>query len=65
VAVVGAGEHQVPMAGAITPAEEDKAAHDADLQRERCLIFVACTRAREDLYVSWHGHPSPFLTPLL
>ncbi|MGI8333677.1 UvrD-helicase domain-containing protein [Actinomadura scrupuli] len=65
VAVLGASEHQVPMASAITPAAEDKAMHDADLQRERCLIFVACTRAREDLYVSWHGHPSPFLTPLL
>lgn len=65
VAVLGAGEHQVPMASAITPEKEDKAIHDADLQRERCLIFVACTRAREDLYVSWHGSPSPFLIPLL
>jgi superfamily I DNA/RNA helicase len=65
VAVVGAGEHQIPMAGAVTPVEEDKAFHAAGMQRERCLIFVACTRAREDLYVSWHGHPSPFLTPLL
>jgi superfamily I DNA/RNA helicase len=33
-----------------------------DAQRERCLLFVACTRAREDLAASWHGRPSPFLT---
>ncbi|GAA2071515.1 3'-5' exonuclease [Actinomadura alba] len=65
VAVIGAGEHQMPMAGAVTPVEEDKSLHAADLQRERCLIFVACTRAREDLHVSWHGNPSPYLTPLL
>lgn len=28
---------------------------------ERCLLFVACTRARDGLYVSWSGEPSPFL----
>jgi len=65
VAVVGAGEHQLPPAGVVTPAEEDKILHDSDLQRERCLIFVACTRAREALSVTWHGNPSPFLLPVL
>lgn len=35
-----------------------------DLQRERCLLFVACTRARDHLYVSYSGSPSPFLSPL-
>lgn len=28
---------------------------------ERCLLFVACTRARDGLYVSWFGRPSRFL----
>ena len=32
-----------------------------DVQRERCLLFVACTRARNHLYVSYSGSPSPFL----
>jgi hypothetical protein len=27
----------------------------------RCLLFAACTRARENLVVSWHGTPSPLL----
>ncbi|WP_433515289.1 UvrD-helicase domain-containing protein [Nonomuraea sp. CA-143628] len=61
VAVIGAGEHQLPPASAITPAAEDELTHAHDVQRERCLLFVACTRARERLYVSWHGAPSPFL----
>ncbi|WP_214318609.1 UvrD-helicase domain-containing protein [Nonomuraea sediminis] len=62
VAVVGVGEQQVPPLSAITPLADDEQAHRNDLQRERCLLFVACTRARERLYVSWHGHRSTFLS---
>ncbi|GAA4598061.1 ATP-dependent helicase [Planotetraspora phitsanulokensis] len=61
VAVIGVGGNQVPAAGSITPVEQDAPTHSNDLQRERCLLFVACTRARERLQVSWHGEPSPFL----
>ena len=32
------------------------------MMSERCLLFVACTRARDSLYVSWSGEPSSFLT---
>ncbi len=31
------------------------------LQRERQLLYVNITRAREIVYVSYHGSPSPFL----
>lgn len=61
VAVVGVGEHQIPAPSAVTPADEDPLTHDLDIQRERCLLFVACTRAREELAISWHGNPSPLL----
>ncbi|MFC5824971.1 UvrD-helicase domain-containing protein [Nonomuraea insulae] len=61
VAVIGAGANQLPHANAVTPLEEDATTHSNDLQRERCLLFVASTRARERLHVSWHGEPSPFL----
>ncbi|WP_371403462.1 AAA family ATPase [Kribbella sp. NBC_00662] len=61
MAVIGVTAQHVPPASAITPAEEDLATHMQDLQRERCLLFVACTRAREQLFVSWHGVPSEFL----
>jgi hypothetical protein len=31
-------------------------------QRDRSLLFVAATRARDELAVFWHGVPSPFLS---
>ncbi|SNT48768.1 UvrD/REP helicase N-terminal domain-containing protein [Streptosporangium subroseum] len=62
VAIIGVGEHAVPPSSAITPADEDLIAHHQDLQQERCLLFVAATRAREELTLSWHGAPSRFLS---
>lgn len=62
VGVAGVGAKFVPAANAVTPIDEDRQTHEQDLERERCLLFVACTRAREELLVTWHGQPSPFLT---
>lgn len=61
VAVVGVTATAVPFAREITPVEVDRLQHDADTLRERCLLFVACTRARETLRVSWSGAVSPFV----
>ncbi|MUL42060.1 AAA family ATPase [Streptomonospora sp. PA3] len=61
LAVVGADADQVPAPKAVTAESEDPVAHAHDLQRERCLLFVACTRARELLSVTWQGKPSPLL----
>jgi superfamily I DNA/RNA helicase len=61
VAVIGVEAGAVPAISALTPADEDGLAHDQDLQRERCVLFVACSRARDHLYVSYTGQPSPFL----
>jgi superfamily I DNA/RNA helicase len=61
VAVIGVSEGIVPAPNAVTPESEDPLTHAQDLQRERCLLFVACTRARDYLYVSYSGNPSPFL----
>ncbi|WP_461110273.1 UvrD-helicase domain-containing protein [Streptomyces calidiresistens] len=61
VAVIGVNEGALPYPRAVTPAEVDRLQHEADLLAERCLLFVACTRARDDLYVSWTGRPSEFL----
>jgi superfamily I DNA/RNA helicase len=55
VALFGVAEGNVPAPAAITPAGDDPVAHAQDLQRERCLLFVACTRARDHLYVSYSG----------
>lgn len=62
--VAGVGAKQVPAASAVTPIDEDKQTHLQELERERCLLFVACTRAREELLVTWHDQPSPFIAAL-
>jgi AAA domain/UvrD-like helicase C-terminal domain len=61
VAVIGVDDGAVPAMSAVTPADQDRLAHNQDLQRERCVLFVACTRARDYLYVSYTGRPSTFL----
>ncbi len=61
VAIIGVADGIVPAPAAVTPATDDPLAHAQDLQRERCLLFVACTRARDHLYLSYTGTPSPFL----
>lgn len=61
IAVIGADEKSLPSSTALTPEEEDPKAHAQDVQKERCLLFVACTRARDHLYVSYTAAPSPFL----
>ena len=55
---------QVPLDsidGVITPERVDKRRHDEDLDRERNLLYVAASRARDTLDVHYHGAPSPFL----
>jgi superfamily I DNA/RNA helicase len=62
VAVIGVEAGAMPAPAAVTPTDADPLAHDQDLQRERCVLFVACTRARDHLHVSYTGQPSPFLS---
>jgi len=61
LAVVGLDAGVLPAPNAVTPAAEDPFAHRQDLQRERCLLFVALTRARDVLYLSHSGTPSSLL----
>lgn len=61
VAVVSVNAKAMPFASKITPPDVDRLQHESDMLRERCLLFVACTRAREALHVSWSGTHSPFL----
>ena len=61
VAVIGVADGTVPAPNALTEAAADPVAHAQDLQRERCLLFVALTRARDHLYISCSGSPSAFL----
>jgi superfamily I DNA/RNA helicase len=63
VIVAGAAAGVVPLDWAFEsqPAPE----HDAVHGRERSLFYVACSRARDELIVTWTGNPTPFLpTPV-
>ncbi len=35
--------------------------HASDLELEKCLLYVAATRARDGLYLTWAVTPSRFL----
>jgi superfamily I DNA/RNA helicase len=65
VAVIDASASDLPLAYAVTPETEDPVQHEADLRQERSLLYVAATRARDDLWVAWSNKPSPFLAPVL
>ena len=61
VAVVAANDDNLPLPFAVTPATVDQIQHDLEVLRERCLLYVACTRARDELLVTSSGTPSNFL----
>ena len=62
VAVAGVSAKLVPEPNAVTPVAVDRRMHDQDIEKEKCLLFVACTRAREELLITWHGDRSEFLS---
>ncbi|WP_214370456.1 UvrD-helicase domain-containing protein [Pseudonocardia sp. H11422] len=59
VVVIGAEARIVPLDFVFegVPTAE----HTAVRARERSLFYVACSRARDELIVTWSGMPSPFL----
>lgn len=61
VAVADCSHGSVPLPAAIVPENIDSRAHARSLETERSLLFVACTRSREVLLVTWSGRPSEFL----
>lgn len=61
VAVVGVERGLVPLPAAICPEDVDPLRHQRDVQRERCLLHVACTRARDRLRVSFSSRASDLL----
>ena len=63
VAVIGVEDGTIPGPAALTTAAEDLLLREQDLQRERLVLFVACTRARDHLYVSYTGRPSHSFPP--
>ncbi len=64
VAVVDVDDRSVPSPKALTPIDDDPTQHEHDLRSERCLLYVACSRARDELWVGWAGTASRFLPPV-
>ena len=62
--IAGVSEGSVPHAGVDAWARTDRLRHRREVQRARSLLFVAATRARDALTITWNGEPSRFLRPL-
>lgn len=61
IVIAGAAEGLIPRASLDRMRVEDPVRFQRQIQRDRSLLFVAATRARDQLAVFWHGTPSRFL----
>jgi superfamily I DNA/RNA helicase len=59
--IAGASEGLLPRSTIDRRRTTDPARYTRELRRDRSLLFVAATRARDDLAIFWHGKPSRFL----
>lgn len=59
--IVGVSEGLVPAARIAELQHADPVRFRQELQRARSLLFVAVTRARDSVVISWHGTRSQFL----
>lgn len=64
VLLVGCAEGQLPSEGVLRHLSDPQDREQAEA-RERRLLYVAMTRARDELALSWSGTPSPFLDALV
>ncbi|MFD8238919.1 UvrD-helicase domain-containing protein [Streptomyces albidoflavus] len=62
--IAGVSQGLVPRASVEAWERTDPQRHRRELQRARSLLFVAATRARDALTITWNGRPSRFLEPL-
>ena len=59
--VAGASDGVIPAARVEGLRDSDPLRYQREIKQARSLLFVAVTRARDWLIISWHGRPSPFL----
>jgi hypothetical protein len=60
--IVGASDGIIPRTSVIERYRtEDPLRYEREHRKARSLLFVAATRARDALTVSWHDKPSPYL----
>ncbi|MBP5896462.1 UvrD-helicase domain-containing protein [Streptomyces scabiei] len=62
LAIVGASDGIIPRTSVIERYRmDDPPRYEREQRKARSLLFVATTRARDALNISWHGKPSPYL----
>ncbi|GAA0965351.1 UvrD-helicase domain-containing protein [Actinocorallia libanotica] len=62
LAIIGASDGIIPRTAFIDKyATTDPNRYERELKKSRNQLFVATTRVRDALRISWHGRPSPFL----
>ncbi len=61
--IAGVSDGLVPRGAIDRWQDADPVRYRRELHRDRSLLFVAATRARDDLAIFWHGTPSRFLPP--
>jgi superfamily I DNA/RNA helicase len=59
--VAGIGYGTIPAMRVEGLRNTDPQRYEREIKQARSLLFVAATRARDSLAISWHGTPSPFL----
>lgn len=64
VAIAGCEDEAIPNRYAVA-SHLDPLDKEAQLEQERHLLYVAMTRAREELALSWVGAPNRWLQPML
>lgn len=60
VFVVAANKRVIPLASTIV--QTDAISEEESITAEKCLLYVALTRAQESAHISCYGTPSEFLT---
>jgi superfamily I DNA/RNA helicase len=63
--IADASAGSIPSAKVIALRAEYPERYDRQLKQARSLLFVAATRARDVLAITWHGSPCPFLPQAL
>ncbi|AJE85577.1 helicase [Streptomyces albus] len=63
LAIVGASDGIIPRTSVMERYRtQDPLRHQREQRKARSLLFVAATRARDALLISWHGTLSPYLS---
>ncbi|MCD0482501.1 UvrD-helicase domain-containing protein [Streptacidiphilus sp. ASG 303] len=61
LAIIGASDGVLPRTALIEQYQADPNRYERELKKSRNQLFVAATRARDALRISWHGKPSRLL----